>query len=62
MIGNYYLAIIAYNAGIGTVKEWINLGIINSDGTNIENIPYKETNNYLRNVLRNYKIYKKQIS
>ncbi len=55
---NYYLAITAYNAGIGTVTKWIDNGIIKSDGSNIENIPYKETNTYVRKVLNNYKIYK----
>ena len=28
---NYYLAITAYNAGIGTTKKWIDNGIIKSD-------------------------------
>lgn len=54
---NYYLAISAYNAGIGTVAKWINDGIINEEGTDIENIPYKETNNYIRKMLKNYRIY-----
>ena len=57
--GNYNLAIIAYNAGIGNVDNWIKEGIINEDGTNLENIPFRETNNYIRKVLRNYEIYKK---
>ena len=30
-----------------------------ADGSNIENIPYKETNNYVRKILRDYEIYKK---
>ncbi len=55
--GNYYLAIVAYNAGIGTVAKWINNGIIQEDGSDIENIPYKETNNYIRKVLKNYRTY-----
>lgn len=55
--GNIEIAIIAYNAGIGTVDTWIEKGIINDDGSNIENIPYKETNNYARKILRDYKIY-----
>ena len=55
--GNIEIAITAYNAGIGTVDNWIEKGIINSDGSNVENIPYKETNNYVRKILRNYKIY-----
>lgn len=57
--GNIEIAITAYNAGIGTVDNWIEKGIINSDGSNVENIPYKETNNYVRKILRDYEIYKK---
>lgn len=56
--GNYYLAISAYNAGMGTVSKWIEDGIIKRDGSDIENIPYKETNNYVRKILKNYEIYK----
>ena len=55
--GNIEIAITAYNAGIGTVDTWIEKGIIDADGSNIENIPYKETNNYVRKILRDYKIY-----
>lgn len=55
--GNKEIAIAAYNAGIGTVDNWIEKGVIKSDGSDIENIPYKETNNYVRKTLRNYKIY-----
>ncbi|MCI8640805.1 MAG: lytic transglycosylase domain-containing protein [Clostridia bacterium] len=55
---NIEIAVTAYNAGIGTVDNWIEKGIIKSDGSNIENIPYKETNNYVRKILRDYKIYK----
>ncbi len=54
---NKEVALAAYNAGIGTVDGWIDKGIIKSDGTNIENVPYKETNNYVRKILRDYKIY-----
>ena len=56
---NIEVAITAYNAGIGTVDNWIEKGIIKSDGSDIENIPYKETNNYVRKILRDYKIYEK---
>ena len=55
--GNIEIALAAYNAGIGTVDNWIEKGIINSDGSNIENIPYKETNIYVRKILQDYKIY-----
>ena len=55
--GNNEVALAAYNAGIGTVDNWINKGIIKEDGTDIENIPYKETNHYVRKILRDYEIY-----
>lgn len=57
--GNTVLALTAYNAGLGNVEQWIKDGIIKSDGSDIENIPYKETNNYVRKILRDYKIYEK---
>jgi soluble lytic murein transglycosylase len=56
---NYLLALAAYNAGIGNVDSWIKDGIIKEDGSDIENIPYKETNNYVRKIVRDYKIYQK---
>ncbi len=56
---NYILAFTAYNAGIGNVQKWINEGIINEDGSDIENIPFKETNMYVRKIIKNYEIYKK---
>ena len=56
--GNKEVAVAAYNSGIGTVDNWIEKDIIKADGSDIENIPYKETNNYVRKILRNYEIYK----
>lgn len=56
--GNILLALTAYNAGIGNVNNWIEKGIIKEDGSDIENIPYKETSMYVRKIIRNYKIYK----
>lgn len=60
LIGKYKsveLALVAYNAGSGNVDNWIEQGILNKDGANVENVPYKETNNYVRKILRDYKIY-----
>ncbi len=54
---NKLLALTAYNAGKGNVKRWIEQGTIKEDGSDIENIPYKETNNYVRKIVRNYKMY-----
>ena len=56
--GNLEIALAAYNAGIGNVTEWIQKGIIKKDGSDIENIPFKETNNYVRKILRDYEIYR----
>lgn len=55
--GNEGLALTAYNAGMGNVDKWIEEGIIKEDGSNLEQIPYKETNNYVRKIVRDYKIY-----
>lgn len=55
---NYLVALSAYNAGIGNVDIWLRDGIIKQDGSDIENIPFKETNNYVRKIVRNYRIYK----
>ena len=54
---NKGVALAAYNAGIGTVDNWIEKGVIQSDGSDIENIPFKETNQYVRKILRDYDIY-----
>ena len=56
--GNIEIALTAYNAGIGTVDTWIENGTLNADGSNIEKVPYKETNNYVRKIVRDYKLYK----
>ena len=55
--GNVVLAITAYNAGLGNVEQWVKDGVIKSDGSDIENIPYKETSNYVRKILKNYQMY-----
>lgn len=59
--GNYYLAIIAYNAGMGKVEEWLNKPYSNYTdySTLYENIEYSETKNYFMSVLNNYEFYTK---
>ena len=54
---NTELALAAYNAGSGNVDKWIQAGSLKSDGSDIENIPYKETNMYVRKVIQTKKIY-----
>ena len=51
------VALAAYNAGTGTVDTWISNGTIKADGSDIENIPFKETNTYVRKIMRDYKMY-----
>ena len=55
---NINLALTAYNAGSGNVDSWIDDGTLKRDGSDIENVPFTETNNYVRKILRDYKIYK----
>lgn len=42
---NINLALAAYNAGSGNVDGWIEKGTLKSDGSDIENVPFTETNN-----------------
>ncbi len=69
-IGCYYLnyllnlfdfnldnTICAYNSGQYTVLSWLNSKEYSSDGITLENIPYKETKNYLKKVKFNKFIY-----
>ena len=53
------LALAAYNAGTGNVDKWIEEKIINEEGKNLENIPFEETNSYVRKILRDIEVYKK---
>ena len=55
---NTELALAAYNAGSGNVDSWISSGKINADGSNAENIPFKETNKKKKKILKDYRIYK----
>lgn len=58
--GNYYIAVCAYNAGLGNVDKWIEQGIVPKDldtHTNIT-LPFKETTKYLNKVISSYKMYR----
>ncbi|CAI2718295.1 lytic transglycosylase domain-containing protein [Nitrospina watsonii] len=56
---NPVFALAAYNAGPGKVRQWIQIRSSLKDIEFIESIPYNETRNYVKKVLRNYVIYKK---
>ena len=54
---NSNLALASYNAGRGTVKEWVEKGILEIDDTNADDIPYNETRIFVKRVLNYLKIY-----
>ena len=57
-LGNKDLyAISAYNGGIGSVMDWFQKIIYNDTDEFVEQIPYPETKNYVKKVLRTYWMY-----
>jgi hypothetical protein len=55
---NVIFALASYNAGPGKVKQWMEIRSHLKPLEFMESIPYKETRNYVKKVLRNYVIYK----
>jgi len=47
-----------YNAGSGNVSEWLKDKDLSSDGQKLDKIPFKETDEYVKKVKSNKKIYK----
>jgi len=56
--GDLDLMLAAYNAGSGNVNKWLKDKSYSHDETSLYNIPFKETENYLKKVKSNYKVYK----
>jgi len=56
--GKIYLALAAYNAGSHRVKQWLEDFGNFTEEKFIEMIPFSETRNYVKNILRNYFYYK----
>jgi len=55
--GDLTLAITAYNAGLGNVNNWLANPDFSSDGLTLDVIPFNETDNYLRRVTFNQRVY-----
>lgn len=55
--GKDLYAISAYNGGIGSVNNWFSKLIYNDTDEFVEQIPYPETRNYVKKVLRSYWVY-----
>jgi soluble lytic murein transglycosylase len=57
--GNTVMVLAAYNAGENNVRRWLGSGAWTGKLQDIENIPYKETREYVDRVLYNYQVYKR---
>jgi len=57
--GNLALVLASYNGGRGNVREWIRTGQWNGNIHSLEKIPFSETRDFVKKVLKNYERYKK---
>lgn len=57
--GDIELAITAYNAGTGNVKKWLGNDELSDGEGGLAEIPYEETEKYVKKVLRTYELYTK---
>ncbi len=55
---NLELVITAYNSGSGRVSEWLRDQSYSNSGDNLEKIPFKETDKYLKRVKNYHSVYK----
>lgn len=53
------LVIAAYNGGSGNVSKWLKDKNLNPSGQKLEKIPFKETEQYVKKVVKSYNIYKR---
>ena len=51
-------SIAAYNAGPGNVQNWLKDENVSNDGEELNRIPYKETENYVKKFNNAYAQYK----
>lgn len=56
---NMQTALVAYNAGEGNVSLWLADSKFSSDGKTLNDIPYKESKEYIKKINKNFTKYKK---
>lgn len=56
--GDIDVALAAYNAGMGNVGKWLDDKNYSSNGITLDNIPFPETEKYIKRVNKNYSKYK----
>ena len=57
--GSKDLALAAYNAGMGNVMKWLENEKYSADGLTLDEIPFKETKEYVKRVEKAEKAYKR---
>ena len=57
--GNTETAFAAYHAGRGKVNEWLSDPRYSSDGVTLDEIPYEDTAQYVKKVMKNIERYQK---
>ena len=55
--GRLPVVLAAYNAGHGRVEDWLGRNIWDGNTENLQQIPFKETRNYVKTVLKTYQVY-----
>lgn len=55
--GDERLAVAAYHAGMGRVNQWLSDELLSPDGRTLENIPFSDTEYYVKKVERAKRVY-----
>ena len=56
--GSFELVFAAYNGGRGNVDKWLKDKSLSSDGRTLDEIPFSETENFVKKLRKNYNVYK----
>ena len=60
--GTPEVALAAYHAGWGNVKEWLSDEALSSDGYNLDNIPFDTTDWYVKKIIKDREVYRQILS